>query len=222
MEPNAELVEQLADDFDAAACEYCEDYKTGGLSSSSRVLLASIVERGLTGKSLAELGCGPGGFTVESLKHGASSCVGIDLSPEMIKAANQLANSLGMSDRTKFFVGNAADVQIPRSDIVVMDKMLCCFPDAHAILKNAVEACNDTVAFVVPRDQGLFLVPLRIGVYFKNLVERMRGKKLGWLYLHSLRVIDNMLGTAGFVNKKRVTSGFWLVFTYSKSGKAIS
>ncbi|HZY94894.1 MAG TPA: class I SAM-dependent methyltransferase [Candidatus Bathyarchaeia archaeon] len=222
MEPNAEIVEQLVDDFDAVACEYCEDYKTAGLSSSSRLLLDSIITGGLTGKSLAELGCGPGGFTVESLKQGAASCVGIDLSPEMIKAANQLANSLGMSDRATFFVGNAAAVQIPRSDIVVMDKMLCCFPDAEVILKNAIGACNETVAFVVPRDQGLFLIPLRVGVYFKNLVEKIRGKKVGWLYLHSLRTIDNMLQRSGFTNKKRVTSGFWLVFTYSKNGKPIS
>jgi SAM-dependent methyltransferase len=222
MESNTEVVEQLTDDFDAVACEYCEDYKTAGLSSSSRLLLDSIIERGLVGRSLAELGCGPGGFAVESLKHGASASVGIDLSPEMIKAANQLADSLGMSDRAKFIVGNAADVHIPTSDIVVLDKMLCCFPDAEAILKNAMAACNETVAFVVPRDQGLFLIPLRIGVYFKNLVERIRGKKVGWLYLHSLGRIDSMIQTSGFIYKKRAPSGFWLVFTYSKNAKAPS
>lgn len=217
MAGDTEVVDQLVDDFDDVACDYCEDYRSGGLSQSSRVLLGFLDEEGLTGKTLVELGCGPGGFSVECLKKGASSSVGIDLSPKMIETANELATSLNLQDRAKFLVGNAATVEVPSSQIVVMDKMLCCFPDAESILKNVVGAASDTIGFVVPRDQGLFMVPLRVGVFFKDLYDKLRRRNVGWLYLHSLNDIDQKLRNAGFNNRKRAVSGFWLIFAYSKT-----
>jgi SAM-dependent methyltransferase len=211
-----DVVQQLTDDFDAVACDYCEDYKSEGLERSSTVLLEFLEEKGLTGKTIAELGCGPGGFTIECLKKGAARGIGIDLSPEMVKTANELAASLQFHDRAKFIVGNAATAEIPSSDIVVMDKMLCCFPDAKTILKNVVRASGSGIGFVVPRDQGLFKVPLRIAVFFKDLYDKIRRQNIGWLYLHSLPEIDQTLRNAGFNQRRRAVSGFWLVFLYSK------
>ncbi len=217
MGTDTKVVDQLVDDFDGVACDYCEEYKSSGLSESSKVLLGFLEEEGLTGKTLVELGCGPGGFSVECLKKGASSSFGIDLSPKMIQTANELATSLNLQDRAKFLVGNAATAEVPSSQIIVMDKMLCCFPDAESILKNVVDSASDTIGFVVPRDQGLFKVPLRIGVFFKNLYEKLRNRNVGWLYLHSLNIIDQTLRNAGFNNRKRAVSGFWLIFVYSKT-----
>jgi SAM-dependent methyltransferase len=213
-----DIVQDLIDDFDAVACDYCEDYKSEGLEKSSAVLLEFLAEKGLSGKTILELGCGPGGFTIECLKKGAARGVGMDLSPEMIKTANELASNLNFQDRAKFIVGNAATAEIPSSDIVVMDKMLCCFPDAKSILQNVILASGSGIGFVVPRDQGLFKVPLRIAVFFKDLYDKIRNQNLGWLYLHSLPEIDRILRNAGFTQRQRAVSGFWIVFLYSKDG----
>jgi magnesium-protoporphyrin O-methyltransferase len=220
---NEEIIKILAEDFDAVACEYCHEYKSDGLAESSQLLLDFLKNQGLDGKHLVELGCGPGGFSIECLKHGAASSIGIDLSPEMVKVANDLATSLNLQTRAKFQVGNAATTDIPRADIVVMDKMLCCFPDSTSIFENVISAAGEIIGFIVPRDQGLFKIPLRIAVYLKNAYEKLRNRNLGWMYLHSLSRIDQTLKNAGFNYCQKQVSGFWIIFSYSKknnSGKS--
>ncbi len=160
---NNAVIQDLVKDFDKNACDWCNEYKRKGLSRSSRVLLNYIPDEGLTGKSVLDLGSGPGAFALETLKLGASSSVGVDLSAGMINVANDLAQNLGVGDQAKFEVGNAATAQLPVSDIVVMDKMICCYPDVDPLLEKAVAASQHSVGFIVPRDQGLLKIGLRIG-----------------------------------------------------------
>ncbi len=199
------------------ACDFCDRYKESGLSPSSRILLEYLNGEGLAGKTILDLGCGTGSFSFEALKAGASQCVGVDLSPEMIRNANEQAAKSGFSERAKFIVGDAAAVQHPVSDTVVMDKVICCYPDMDALLKNASESSGKMLGFVVPRDEGIVKGPLRLGVGLFNLVEKLRKRKAP-MYLHSLKKINGMLEAAGFVQKRKTRSRFWLVFLYTRPG----
>ncbi len=206
----------IADEFDDLACDFCDRYEKSGLTRSSKILLQYLLEEGLPGKTVLDLGCGTGSFTIEALKEGAAQCVGVDLSPEMIRTANELATKSGLSDRVKFTLGDAASVQHPVSDAVVMDKVICCYPEDEALLKNASQSSSNILGFVVPRDEGLLKVPLRLGIGIVNLVEKLRKRKAP-MYLHSLKKIDRLLKTAGFVQKRKTSSRFWLVFLYKRA-----
>jgi 2-polyprenyl-3-methyl-5-hydroxy-6-metoxy-1,4-benzoquinol methylase len=142
-------------EFDEDACDFCERYKNKGLSRSSKLLLRFILDGNAQDKAVLDLGCGAGGLSIELLKHGAQSAVGFDLSPKMIEAATQLARATGFENRTKFQEGNAATTELPKSDIVVMDKVLCCYSEWKPLLKNAIEAGNVMIGFTVPRDEGI-------------------------------------------------------------------
>ncbi len=207
----------IADEFDSLACDFCDRYKESGLSKSSKILLGYLKEEGLTGKTVLDLGCGTGSFSIEALKEGAGQCVGVDLSPEMIRNANDLAVKSGFSDRAKFTIGDAANVQHPVSDAVVLDKVICCYPEMEALLKSASESSSNMLGFVVPRDEGLFKGPLRLGIGIVNLAEKLR-KRRAPMYLHPLKNIDKLLHTAGFVQKRKTPSRFWLVFLYARAG----
>ncbi len=206
----------IADEFDGLACDFCDSYKESGLTKSSEILLGYLNEEGLAGKTILDLGCGTGSFSVEALKAGAAQCVGVDLSPEMIRNASELTAKTGFSDKAKFVVGDAANLQHPVSDAVVLDKVICCYPEVNALLKSASASSSKMLGFVVPRDEGIVKGPLRLGVGLFNLVEKLRKRKAP-MYLHSLKKIDGLLEASGFVQKRKTPSRFWLVFLYTRA-----
>ena len=209
-----EETSKIANYFDESACEFCDRYKNSGLSRSSKLLLDFVKEEEIHGKSILDLGCGAGSFSVEALKHGAGSAVGFDLSPKMVKAATDLAATDGFQDRAKFQQGNVAMTELPTADIVVMDKVICCYSDAELLLKNAARASGSTLGFVVPRDDGIFRWPFRAGVWVANLFQK--GRDNVRFYLHPLNVVDKILRDCGFVRKKKQGSRLWLVFLYKR------
>ena len=207
----------IAETFDDLAHDRCCKYKSKGLTASSQVLLDFISNKGLVGKTVLEIGCGTGFFALETLRHGASSCLGVDLSSAAIHEANKFAKESGLQDRVRFDVADAATTRQPASDVVVMDKVLCCYPDADALLKTASDSSKELLGFVVPRDEGLMKPAMRIGTALINLVEKLR--KTGFrLYLHPLRSIDQLLSERGFQQASKAKSRFWLVFLYKKTG----
>src|SRR5713101_9654751 len=207
----------IAETFDDLAHDRCCKYKSNGLTDSSQVLLDFISNRGVVGKTILEIGCGTGFFALETLRSGAISCVGVDLSSAAIHEANEFAKESGLQDRARFEVSNAASTRQPASDVVVMDKVLCCYPDADALLKTASDSSRELLGFVVPRDEGLMKPAMRIGTALINLVEKLR--KTGFrLYLHPLRSIDELLAANGFQRENKAKSRFWLVFLYKKTG----
>ncbi len=212
--------DKIAREFDEDACDFCNRYKRTGLSRSSRQLLKFILEEGVPGRSVADLGCGAGGFSIELLKKGAENLVGFDLSPKMIESANQLARANGLDSRARFQVANAAIVGIPPSDIVVMDKILCCYSDWKPLLKNAMATSRSGIGFVVPRDEGIAKPCFRLGVRIVNFFQKRRGRIL--FYLHPLRLVDETLRDSGFIRRKKQGSRLWLVFLYSRPGSDVA
>jgi magnesium-protoporphyrin O-methyltransferase len=205
---------KISREFDGDACDFCERYRNNGLSRSSKLLLKFILDGNAQDKAVLDLGCGAGGLSMQLLKHGAQSAVGFDLSPRMIVAATELAQASGFESRAKFQEGNAATAELPRSDIVVMDKVLCCYSEWRPLLKNAMGASNVMVGFSVPRDEGITKLPLRIALKVANYLHRRRGGVL--FYLHPLGTIDKSLQDAGFKRRRKQGSRFWLVFLYSR------
>ena len=205
----------IAETFDDLAHDRCCKYKSKGLTASSQVLLDFISQDGLVGKTVLDIGCGTGFFALETLRHGASSCIGVDLSSTAIHEANEFAKESGFQDRAKFEVANGALARPRSSNVVVMDKVICCYPDPGALLKTASESSRELLGLVIPRDQGLMKPVMRCGTALINLVERLR--KSGFrMYLHPLASIDKLLVENGFQQANKATSRFWLIYLYAR------
>ena len=206
---------KIAETFDDLAHDRCCKYKSKGLTASSEVLLGFLTQNGLVGKTVLDIGCGTGFFALETIKQGASSCIGVDLSSAAIHEANEFAKESGLQNRARFEVADAASTQ-HAADIVVMDKVLCCYPDADSLLKTASASSNRLLGFVVPRDEGLMRPLMRIGTGLINLVEMLR--KTGFrLYLHPLLSLDRLLVDNGLQQSNKTKSRFWLVFLYKRT-----
>jgi magnesium-protoporphyrin O-methyltransferase len=207
-------MDKIAQEFDGDACEFCERYKEKGLSRSSKLLLKFILDNEVRDRSVLDLGCGAGGFSIELLRKGASNAVGFDLSPKMVSAATELAQANGFESRTKFQQGNGATSELPESDVVVMDKVLCCYSEWRRLLKNAIEASRGIIGFTVPKDEGITKLPFRIALKVANYFQRRRGGVL--FYLHPLGAVDKILRDSGFTHRRKQGARFWLVFLYSR------
>src|SRR5205085_7422409 len=112
----------------------------------SKALLRLLERAGLAGATVLELGCGLGALSRETVARGASRADGIDVSPASISEATRLAAEAGFSDRTSFAVGDGATAQLEPHDVVVLDKVLCCYPHLEAFLSNSVAASRQTYA----------------------------------------------------------------------------
>ena len=179
-------------------------------------MLDILVKNDLAGKSYLEIGCGTGFFAMETLRKGTASVIGLDLSNAAIQEANGYAKESGLADRAKFEVGDGATILMPSSDIVVMDKVLCCYPDYDALLKNASGSSKEMLGFIVPRDEGWMRPFMRSGAAVINLVERLR--KSGFkFYLHPLSSIHKQLLEKGFQQIEKAQSRVWLIFLYKRN-----
>jgi SAM-dependent methyltransferase len=210
-----ESTKWISEHFDSRAQDHYEEYQRNGLSSSSNLLLRRLIDDGLPGRTVLDLGCGSGIFSIEALKNGASSSIGVDLSPIMIATANKLASDKGLVMKAKFMVGDAAKQDHQLSDIVILDKVVCCYPSIEGLLSKASMACRERLGLIVPRDVGFAKVPVRIGVYFDNIIDRIRKNPVR-MYLHSLDRIDALLRRSGLQRKIETVSGFWFVLIYER------
>jgi SAM-dependent methyltransferase len=214
MDCSCDETSKISREFDGDACDFCDRYKNKGLSRSSKLLLKFILDGNAQDKVILDLGCGAGGLSIELLKHGAQTSIGFDVSQRMIEAATELARATGFETRAKFQEGNAAIADLPRSDIVVMDKVMCCYSEWRPLLENAMKASNGMIGFTVPRDEGITKLPFRLALRIANYFQKRREGVL--FYLHPLGTIDRTLRESGFKRRKKQASRFWLVFLYSR------
>lgn len=91
-----------------------------------------------SGKSVLDLGCGDGTYTLEFPALGVRKVIGVDPAASAIDAANAKAEALGVADRVKFEVGNIYALESyldgNRFDCIVLRGVLHHLPDpARAI-----------------------------------------------------------------------------------------
>lgn len=60
----------------------------------------------VNGKTVLDIGCGGGRYSIEFAKRGAAQVVGLDFAPNMVTLAQQHAEEHGVKDRCQFVVGD--------------------------------------------------------------------------------------------------------------------
>jgi 2-polyprenyl-3-methyl-5-hydroxy-6-metoxy-1,4-benzoquinol methylase len=66
------------------------------------------------GKTVLDVGCGPGHYAVHLATKGAARCFGLDFSPAMIRLSTDNAIRQGVNDRCKFEVGDFSQYRFTR------------------------------------------------------------------------------------------------------------
>lgn len=164
-------------------------------------LLAALEEAGTRGRSVLDVGCGIGDLGIEAVTHGAARAFGVELSIKAVEEARRLAAVRGVADRTSFEVGDGAKALLPKADIVVLNRVFCCYPDVDELLDNSLSAAGAVYAFTAPPSAGLAGALVRWQSRFANLWYRLRDQKFqGFrVFVHDVERIDARVRAAGFL-----------------------
>lgn len=173
-----------------------DKYERRGLDVRARRLLRGLEQKtGLKGRTTLEIGIGTGGFTIEMLRRGATSAVGVDAVAGQLEQARRLAQAQGVADRLELKNADMTQVseQIAPADVVVLDRVVCCYPDWSALLGAAAAHARSALALSYPR----YAWYTRLWVAGANLFMRLLRRSFR-LYLHSPTAMHQQLRAQGF------------------------
>ena len=102
-------------------------YLRRGLDDRQRALL----DFPLDNVSHLDIGCGIGALGLTGLNGGMTSSYFVDVSEAYLDTARQLATETGVEERASFLQGDAAHLELPEVDLVTLDRVVCCYPDAR-------------------------------------------------------------------------------------------
>jgi SAM-dependent methyltransferase len=188
-----------------AACNAKRARKRETAAAITSALLSALDETGLEGRSLLDVGCGTGDLALAALGRGARSVSGFDLGAGAVAGARALAQERGLAERAAFEVGDGSQLPLPKSDIVVLNRVVCCYPSADALLANTLGAAGSIFALTAPIDRGPMGLYNRILCWVGNGWYALRAKKFrGFrVFVHDLTAIDARIVKAGFLPRAR-------------------
>jgi SAM-dependent methyltransferase len=176
----------------------------------------ALLAIGPTGKTVLELGCGRGGLLLALIQAGATSATGVDLSAASIDTARNRFEQAQLSDRVRLSVDDAARVPLESHDWVILDRVMCCYPDIERLLANTLPAARRLYAFTVPTSRGWRGVIARLEELLENAWNGLRGRPCPG-YVHDLDLIEERLTAAGFRLRHRDQQRLWHLAIYERS-----
>ncbi len=127
-------------------------YREGGLDDTAQRMVDFLAERGLEGATVLELGGGVGEIQIELLKRGAASAVNLELSPGYDEEAARLLRETGFEERVERRLHDiaAAPAAVEPADVVVLNRVVCCYPDYERLLGVAAQHARRLLVFSYP------------------------------------------------------------------------
>jgi magnesium-protoporphyrin O-methyltransferase len=183
--------------------------------ASTDMLFGWVRDEGLAGSSVLDIGCGTGALIVRALEAGAERATGADLSSEAIAQATALVRENGFADRVELWVGDGAVEPLQDHDVVLLDKVICCYPDADTLIARSTAAAGRLYAFTVPESRGFWGLIARARWFVFDLAERLRG---GYhpRFVHERSEVEAKVLAAGFRPVHTGRQFVWFVGVYAR------
>jgi hypothetical protein len=163
------------------------NYRRRGLDGTASEMVDFLKKRGMTDRSVLEIGGGVGDLQVELLKAGASHSVNVELSAGYEEAAEELMESEGFSGRMERQLGDFVERrdQVDAADVVVLNRVICCYPWMDRMMDAAVGKTGWLLAIAIPRDHVLARAFVGVG----NTINRLRSCGFR-AYVHPVEEIE--------------------------------
>jgi hypothetical protein len=147
-------------------------YRRKGLTGSAGWILQVLGDDGVADRSVLEVGGGIGGLQIELLEAGASHATNVEIIDSYEATARSLIAEHGLEARVERHIADYAQHpdHAPAADIVIMHRVICCYPDPDTLTAAACAQARDRVAITIPRDTPW----VRLGFWGMNAWLRLR------------------------------------------------
>jgi magnesium-protoporphyrin O-methyltransferase len=127
-------------------------YRRKGLDPTATRMVEVIEGRGVEGATVLEVGGGVGEIGLELLRRGAASVTNLELSPAYEAEAARLIAEAGMGGRVDRRLTDIATdpAAVEPADIVVLHRVVCCYPDYPRLLGAVADHARRQVVFSFP------------------------------------------------------------------------
>jgi magnesium-protoporphyrin O-methyltransferase len=188
-------------------------YRRRGLTGTARTL--TQLARDVDGASVLDVGGGIGAIELELLRAGAARATSIELSDGYETEAERLLAERGLAGRVDRRVGDfvADGASIEQHDIVVLHRVVCCYPDLDALVGEAAGHAGGTLLLTYPQDRRL----IRAGVRVVNLFLRL--SRCGFrTYAHRVEKIVAVAAAKGLTLDAQERAGvLWESASFSRA-----
>jgi 2-polyprenyl-3-methyl-5-hydroxy-6-metoxy-1,4-benzoquinol methylase len=165
-------------------------FRERGLGETSRALveLAGDVD----GETVLDIGGGVGAIGLTLIERGAVRATNVELSGGYEDAARALAADRGLAERVDRRIADFVDdaATIGEHDVVVLHRVVCCYPDADALLDAAARHARRALVLTYPQERTW----IGLGLRAMNLFLRLR--RCGFrTYLHpTAKILEERRG----------------------------
>ena len=197
--------------FSFFAHRYRKRFKKKGFEPSQQQLIAGLEQVGYRDATVLEIGCGVGHLHQSLLEQGAESAVGIELASSMLDEARDWAGARGLKERTEYIEGDFIHLadQVDPADISLLDKVVCCYPDAQGLLEKSLARTKRVIALTYPRDRWF----VRLGVSAIACVLWIARSDFR-SYVHDPVQIEHWITTSGMEKRFEAVTTAWLTQVY--------
>jgi SAM-dependent methyltransferase len=189
------------------------DYRANGPDGSTQRLIDALIAEGIESASLLDIGGGVGVVQLELLEAGAASSVDVDASDPYLAVAEAEAAERGFKDRTAYRHGDfvlLAD-EVEPADVVTLDRVICCYRDAHALVSRSAQHARRLYGLVYPVDRWWTRTMERI----MNLVQRLTRSDYR-MHVHSADLVDRLIREAGLERRYHHAGMVWQTVVYAR------
>ena len=146
-------------------------YRKRGVDKTARQMIGFLEQRGIEGATVLEVGGGVGEIQLELLKRGAARAVSLELSSAYDEEARELLREAGLEGKSDRRLRDIADGEdgIEPADILVLHRVVCCYPDYQRLLTAVAEHAQRLVVFSYTRGNAIS----RLVVAAQNLSFRL-------------------------------------------------
>lgn len=161
-------------------------YRRRGLDRPTRRIARFLAARDLVDATVLEVGGGVGALQIELLRAGARHATNLELSPAYEAVARELLREAGLEgkvDRRLVDIVVDGDT-IGAADAVVLNRVVCCYPDAPGLVGGAAEHARRCLVLTFPPDNPVS----RFAARTVNLWMRLRRREFR-VYVHPPAVL---------------------------------
>ena len=142
--------------------------------------------------------------------------VGVDVSSADVKTASGLAESMGYGDAVEYHVGDFAKKErdIPAADIVLLDRVICCYPDMKALVTASGRHAQRLCALTYPRRTWVARAVVSIANFGLAMLRRPFR-----IFVHRPQEVAATLASQGFSRVFEAYAGFgrmWEIAIYQR------